>query len=115
MLVTNAAGCSGTSSITISVITCQTGTSEIGVLSGQVQVFPNPFSESATLEIKDFGIGIKNLQLYIYDVFGKEMRKSEIQSTKFKIARENLPGEIYFFKIYSEGKILGTGKLVITD
>ncbi len=85
-----------------------------------VLVFPNPFSESATLEIKGTSpqyrvpeSGNNDLKLLIYDVFGKMVLKSEIRNCKSFIRRGNLPEGIYFYQIISENKSISTGKLII--
>ena len=85
-----------------------------------LKIYPNPFNESTTLEIKDSGKGIKDLEMKIYDVFGREAARSVIPSgaRNLIIKRNNLQSGIYFYKIISlseegSGKILASGKLCI--
>lgn len=110
----NIDSCSSTVYDAIYVSPC-TGVEEFHGSSLMFQITPNPFSKSTMLTIKDFRIGLIDLQLHIYDLFGKEVRKSNIASAESKIARENLSAGVYFFKLSSKRKVLGTGKLIITD
>ncbi len=74
-------------------------------------IYPNPFTSSLTFEI-DSKINIGELRFDMLDVFGRKMRELKITDRKFQIERNGLPSGIYFYKISSENKIIGTGKLI---
>ena len=83
-----------------------------------LKIYPNPFKESATLEIKDSGKSSMNLEMNIYDVFGRTVQENKISNLKSQIKRENLKSGIYFYKIISFGEdgrrnVVSTGKLCI--
>jgi hypothetical protein len=80
-------------------------------IANQVLAYPNPFSISATIEIKDFQKGKYELQ--IFDLSGREVLKSEIKNEKTEIQKGNLANGMYFYKVSNENNIVGTGKLII--
>jgi len=71
--------------------------------------FPNPFTNSATISINLEG----NFDFILSDVFGREVFKSQILNSKSQIERGNLSSGIYFYRIMEEGKMIGSGKVVI--
>ena len=81
-------------------------------LENSVSVFPNPITETATLEIKDLGIGSKDLKMQMYDVNGKMVLQSQILNRKSLIKRGDLPSGIYFLHITSENQS-ATKKIII--
>lgn len=97
---------------TLNVLLCtSTGVSESEYGNPNVVLYPNPFSETTTLEIKDLGIEIKDLQLQIYNVFGEMVLRSEINDSKHVITRRDLASGMYFYKILSGEKEFATGKI----
>ena len=77
----------------------------------RLQPYPNPFSETTTLEIKN---GKKQYyDLKIYDLFGREVRKYEIRNQKTEILRNNLSSGMYFYQVKDKEQIIGTGKLIV--
>lgn len=79
----------------------------------QINVFPNPFSTTATLEILNPESQIPNLEFRMFDVFGKEFKRFKVKSKKFTINRENLPSGIYFYTLEVPNATFYTGKLII--
>lgn len=82
-------------------------------IASNVQIYPNPFSESAVLEIKNAGFAKMNLAFTLYDVFGRELRKYQVRNEKIEIKKENLKEAVYFYSVSSEKEIISQGKLVI--
>ncbi len=80
----------------------------------QLQIIPNPFGYAAVLElqpnIKEFP-----LNLIVYDVLGKRVKRLEILERSTRIYRDNLPVGIYVFQLGLNGTIIQTGKLIITN
>ncbi|MBI3502598.1 MAG: T9SS type A sorting domain-containing protein [Bacteroidetes bacterium] len=115
--VTDANGCTGTTTMTIIVNNCSTGIATINSSSLQTSIYPNPFSETATLQITNGEL--RNMNLKIYDVIGKEMNVDIIRTPmaigadSFVISRSGLPTGIYFYRIVSEGENIAVGKLVV--
>lgn len=79
----------------------------------QVQVFPNPFSSSATIKISADEQKISNYQLVVYDIFGKVVLKSEISNQQTEINRGNLSKGLYFYEITNQKNQPVKGKFII--
>jgi N-acetylneuraminic acid mutarotase len=87
-----------------------------------VSVFPNPMSESATLQIMNPGeLPMKNIMLSIYDMNGRKAKTEIIHNSalpagptgSFVIRRDNLRAGTYFYTVNGAAKTLAAGKLVI--
>lgn len=77
-----------------------------------VLVFPNPFSQYATVQIE--GPISDRFMFRLYDVTGKTVQIMEIEEQReFQIERGNLIQGMYFYQIESEGKLIDAGKLII--
>ncbi|PCJ87023.1 MAG: hypothetical protein COA57_05460 [Flavobacteriales bacterium] len=77
-------------------------------------IYPNPFSEKATIELYDFQINIgANYELRIYDLFGRKVRESKIINRKSEIKRGSLHSGIYLYELKNEEGKISTGKLLI--
>jgi len=98
------------------------GVNESAAENSQVNVYPNPFSTSATVEVNSPLInGAKgDVTFKMFDVFGKEVYRSRITAHRLLITRGNLSSGIYFYQIISpslsgegRGKVIATGKLCV--
>ena len=102
------------SSVTVSTpITI--GTTQISTYSEttSLNVYPNPFSDIATIEVyvKDNNI---NIDFIIYNILGNEINRiSNIHTNRFQLHRDNLLSGIYFYKVLNHNNIIGTGKFII--
>lgn len=76
-------------------------------------ISPNPFSSETTIEIKNLGLDIKELKFQMYDILGRLVLKSYLTYPKSAIFRNSLPSGIYLYKVSSENKLLGSGKVII--
>jgi len=77
-----------------------------------VQIYPNPFSNSTTIEIKSAIVNLKS-EIFIYDALGQVVHQ-QILNSKLETLNLNLPSGIYFYKLNNEKKeIIGKGKLMI--
>ena len=109
--VTDLAGCKGTSSpITITVQECASVQSISS--SDVMDIYPNPFCESLTLQINSATAGT-NYKFGIYNLMGQEVMKSMVNQQKTVIQRGNLSSGIFFYKIESNEGIIQTGKIII--
>lgn len=70
--------------------------------SDGINIYPNPFSETIKVEIKE-GQNY-NCVIKIYDVFGKTVYKSETKNSTFEIHLE-LPNGMYFLQIKNNNLI----------
>ena len=89
-----------------------TGTENVLVENASVKVFPNPFENSATIEVT--GLEVKNLELAITDTQGRVQRRQQSSgSTQLQISRDDLPPGLYFYRLSADGQLLNAGKMVI--
>jgi len=79
-----------------------------------VNIFPNPFSTSATLSI-DGSETYKYNTIKIYNLLGQEVRSMFIgNQNEITINRDNLAAGMYFYKlITNKNETLATGKMII--
>ena len=88
-------------------------TNDITSLENALSVYPNPFSDNTTISINK-SIQLKNAEMVVYNVIGKEMaRISDIQSHEFKLEKNNLSTGMYLYKLINNGQEIATGKLII--
>ena len=77
-----------------------------------ITVSPNPFNNFTTLAIPDFK-KYTELNLKIYDLFGREVRKQKIPDASTIIRRNDLHRGIYFYTINSSIQTVSTGKFIV--
>ena len=65
----------------------------------KIQVYPNPFSTLATLEIHDPTLSHKKLYVTIYDVLGKPVFQTSMENQKILPLHLPLPDGLYFLQI----------------
>lgn len=115
LTVTDSAGCSGSTSITL-IVDPNCNTTAIGqYASGEIktEVFPNPFSSSAILLIAN-GIAGEHYEMKIFDAQGKQVGIQKFSGNNFILEREDLDEGIYFYQIVGRSeKITASGRFVI--
>ena len=79
-----------------------------------IKVFPNPFTDEATLVI-DQNMILDNYHLNITNLLGQEIKSvQKIHEREVKIRKEDLPNGIYLYSLKDvTNKIIGRGKLII--
>jgi hypothetical protein len=85
-----------------------------GVSSGLVEVraYPSPFSRQCTLEIlgdEDHG----DITCHIYELSGLKIKEIVSSGKTMEVEKKNLVGGVYIYKIYSDKKMIGYGKLFV--
>ena len=88
-----------------------TSSQEVFVPGVKVDIYPNPFSEMVTLEVK--GRQYNRLQLSVYDLSGKLIQQKFFNSNICHVYRDQLAAGIYSYRLTSEGQLINTGKLVV--
>ncbi len=78
----------------------------------RIRVAPNPMDDEARIEILNLPDHHSDLQLQVFDLQGSIVRETIASTPYFILKKENLSPGMYFFRILSEGKLLGNGKLV---
>jgi hypothetical protein len=79
-------------------------------------LYPNPFSQSATLALAGFQLPAPGLRLIIYDIMGKEVRRQTTNDNdRFTIERGNLMNGMYFYSVLNEQKTIARGKMIVGE
>ena len=107
----------------IRVVTGLTGCTPNGIkensINNQISISPNPFSTTATLTISPLERGIRGVSFVMYDLLSREVSALTLNPSPIgeglQITRGNLQSGMYFYKVMSESKLIGTGKLIITN
>jgi len=89
------------------------GISEVNDKSNNVKLYPNPFSNNATITIDD-KIKLNMASVVIYDVVGKEIKRiNNITSNTITIEKAEMPNGIYFYKVINYEAAIATGKFIV--
>lgn len=75
-----------------------------------VTAYPNPFTESVTFEITNLPIQ-GPVTLRLFDALGRQVRQEVFYGAKWVLGREGLPSGLYYYRIESEGRRVGSGKV----
>jgi Secretion system C-terminal sorting domain len=79
-----------------------------------VTVYPNPFSNTTTLQINTIEQISDPLTLSIYDITGKKVKQiNNITENQLVINRENLSSGLYIYLLKNNNTPLANGKLII--
>ena len=89
------------------------GTLETGE-QGKVAVFPNPASGQFNLQFDLPGTGVVTFSLH--DVAGRRVKAWDVPGGKgyFTLPLFGVDDGLYFWKIMSEGRFLGSGKVMVS-
>jgi len=82
-----------------------------GNINKAVVIYPNPFTSSINIMIKDAS-QINKAELRIYDVLGKEVINTIITKQITTLNTISLPSGIYLYKVIGNNKNIQSGKLV---
>ncbi|MBL4578649.1 MAG: T9SS type A sorting domain-containing protein [Flavobacteriales bacterium] len=79
----------------------------------EISVHPNPFSNSTAFELHGADT-FKGLSLELFDLLGKRVKVVQnITGPRFELDRVGLLSGIYFYKLNTEHRELGSGKVII--
>lgn len=76
-----------------------------------INIYPNPFMESATIEFEN--IENKEYVFDLYDLKGSLVRSQKVESDKTTLSKNSLVSGVYIWKIFDEEKLIGSGKIGI--
>lgn len=77
-----------------------------------IQVYPNPFTQYATVQIE--GPIADHFTFRLYDVTGQMVQSRIISKQReFRIERNNLLNGMYLYQIESDGTMIGAGKIML--
>ncbi len=75
-----------------------------------VKVFPNPSSGDVNFEI---GGEINNLDLVLYDIMGRELKRKRQLPNSFQLDKGGVNTGIYFYKLQKDNIPIATGKIIL--
>ncbi len=87
----------GNNDIFIAKLNGTTGIEEISS-NNSISIFPNPATSSFTLQLK---AQVRDAEVAIYDVLGKEMMRNKMTGTSMEIEKGNMPSGVYFIKVWN--------------
>ena len=76
-----------------------------------LEVYPNPATPNTLLRLK--GAATQNAEMKLFNAQGQKMAQAPFSQGQLPLGAMGLAKGIYFFQIWTEGKLLGSGKLVI--
>lgn len=77
-----------------------------------VTIGPNPFKNNITFAIGQSNEVFEDLELYIYDTFGRFVRKETLDYGLNHFSFSNLSNATYFYSITTKNKLIKHGKLI---
>ena len=79
-----------------------------------IQLFPNPMTQSATLQVAAEGLDYDQLEVQLFDALGRRVQQVKPSSHgQFLIARAGLNAGVYYFRVMERGRLIGSGKLMV--
>ena len=108
--VTDANNCKKTDLVIVTVNPC-VGIGKVFAGNG-IEIYPNPFSSSLTVELK---VPIKDKwDFELYDILERKILTQKLSNSITTVNRGELPAGIYLWKVRNaKGAMLGSGKVVI--
>lgn len=76
-----------------------------------VLVFPNPFADATTILVDE--PGLRQVTLHVFDLTGRQVRREQFSGNQVQVNRNGLSAGTYVFRLESEGRLLGSGKMIV--
>lgn len=84
------------------------------IFTQNMQIYPNPFTNTATLDLGNVELHDANIQ--IYSILGQKIKEiPHISGSKINLERINMNSGTYFIHISEKDKLVSVGKLLIID
>lgn len=78
----------------------------------KVNIYPNPFSETATIYLNSV---ISKNTFELYDLAGRKIKEMQLNNTTTKLERNDLTTGMYIYRITNGGVLLAAGKVIIAE
>jgi hypothetical protein len=88
-----------------------TDTEEVYVKGAEVEVFPNPASESVNFKV--VGLDAKSYVLLLYDIQGRLISNHSFNQSNFRLLRNQLPAGEIIYQIAADGSMVASGKIIV--
>ena len=87
------------------------GTQEVSNNGCYINLYPNPFITSATLQLSK---PLQYATLIFYDILGKEIKRMQNLSGKeITLQRDGMKSGMYFYSLTDRAGVIGQGKMVV--
>lgn len=86
-------------------------THEVFLPQVEVLFYPNPFVETATIDVK--GMKTNQLLLRLYTSTGQLVREELMRAAPYTFQREGLQSGLYFFELMADGVLVSNGKMKV--
>lgn len=107
---TDGNGCSASATDQMEVVLC-TGIRDIAGIENLVKVYPNPFENSAIVELSL--VNDKAVECILFDGMGRNVKTIPVDGPSFIINRDGLSAGLYMLSIRTEGGMIGGKRIVI--
>ena len=99
--------------LSFAVLVTAVGVQE-NILNSTVTVYPNPFSEYTTIDLKNVQSSSGGLlSFHLYNVLGNEvMTHTDISAKELQVRENELPLGIYYYSVKRNSELIGAGKLI---
>lgn len=77
----------------------------------ELAVYPNPTFATATVRIKS--ISPVHGDMRLFDIQGRQIKVQPFHTNTFDLDATGMPPGVYFFRLDSNGEIIGSGKLIV--
>jgi hypothetical protein len=78
-----------------------------------IQIFPNPLSETASIEITGLPMFAIGLEFIICDLLGREVHRMPIVGRESIISRNGIGSGVYIWKLMTSKEDIATGKMFV--
>ena len=85
--------------------------SSLGDINELVVIYPNPFSESITINADMVSLDNK-YELKIYNTMGEEVMNTLLTNPSTVLKTDKIPSGIYFYNVLNNNSVIQTGKLI---
>jgi hypothetical protein len=95
--------------VTVQTICTPTAINENVSKDGMPDIYPNPFTESLTVKLDD---KFRTSELQIFNVLGAVVYHTTLTAQTTTIPTNQLPAGVYFYKVSTSSKVIGSGKII---
>ncbi len=95
---------------------CAVGVEEALATSTSIEVYPNPFSTTATVTVNGnlSSAQLKDLRLELYDLTGRKVQTLQnARNNQFQLNANQLKEGLYLYRVAVNNELIGAGKVVV--
>ncbi len=89
-----------------------TGVKQMNASKATVQLYPDPFSETANVLINT-AENMKGAKLVLTDITGRVVKQVNVEKPEILLSRAGLQAGMYFYAVYNAGTCIAQGKVSI--